>query len=173
MIAFDLRCQSAHVFEAWFGTSADYEDQKARGLLSCPVCGDMHITKAIMAPNVARKGNQPAPQPAAPVDAPASPSPAQKADVPAVLAAKPSETLPQEVAEKLFTAMEQVREVVEKNCDYVGTDFAEEARKIHYGESDERGIYGEATQDEAEDLLDEGIDIAALPYLRKPGQFDA
>lgn len=173
MIAFDLKCQSAHVFEAWFGTSADYEDQKARGLLTCPMCGDPHITKAIMAPNVARKGNQPSVTPATPPQTPEPNSPAPVAAKPDVPAALPGPDLPQETAEKLFTAMEQIREVVEKNCDYVGKDFAEEARKIHYGESDERGIYGEASQDEAEELIDEGIEIAALPYVRKPGQFDA
>ncbi|MEM6681883.1 MAG: DUF1178 family protein [Pseudomonadota bacterium] len=167
MIAFDLRCQHGHVFEAWFGSSKDYDAQKQNGLLSCPICGDTTISKAIMAPNVGRKGNQ-----AAPVKPAAAPAPVQQPTAP-VPAAMPAPPLPPEVAEKLMNVAAQVKEHVEKNCDYVGKDFAEEARKIHYGETDERGIYGEATPDEAEELIEEGVDVVALPFVRPPNSFDA
>lgn len=172
MIAFDLKCQAAHVFEAWFGTSADYESQKERGLLECPICGDGKITKAIMAPNVARKGNQnqaKAPAANSPLDDTSAPT-AQKAPAPTVM---PSPALPKEATEKLMSAIKHIRDEVEKNCDYVGKDFAEEARKIHYGEADERGIFGETTLEEAEELVEEGIEIAPLPFGRKSDQFDA
>lgn len=173
MIAFDLKCQASHVFEAWFGTSSDYETQKERGLLTCPICGDQEITKAIMAPNVARKANQSAP---AKTELPAEPqTPAAVPSAPAAKAPQvmPSPALPKEATEKLMTAISEIRKEVEKNCDYVGDEFAEEARKIHYGEADERGIYGETTLEEAEELFEEGIEIAPLPFGRKSDQFDA
>lgn len=180
MIAFDLKCQAAHVFEAWFGTSAAYDEQQERGLICCPVCGDVHISKAIMAPNIGRKGNQPpAISPVSTSQTDASPpntavaKPATKGKTSAVPSVMPGASRTKEQTEKLVAAMEAVREQVEKNCDYVGKEFAEEARKIHYGEADDRGIYGEATIEEAEELFDEGIDIAALPFPAKPDRFDA
>lgn len=170
MIAFDLKCNKAHVFEAWFGSSADYEEQSSRKLIACPICDSTVVTKAIMAPNIGRKSNQP--QAAAPAP---TPEPAPAADAPKVPVpmAKPGPELPAEVTEKLTTMMTQLRQKVEENCDYVGKDFAEEARKIHYGETDERGIYGEASLEEAEELYEEGIDIAALPLPSKPRGYDA
>jgi len=176
MIAFDLKCSANHVFEAWFGSSADYEDQKERGLLECPICGDTHITKAIMAPNVARKGNQQSVKAPVPHNLPVpSDMPKQVPSAPTapIASAMPPANLPDDVAEKLMNAVAQVKEHVEKNCDYVGKDFAEEARKIHYGEADERGIYGETTQEEAEELLEEGLDVVPLPFVRTQKQFDA
>ena len=142
MIVFDLRCANAHVFEAWFGSSDDYESQKARGLVGCPVCGDTDIGKAVMAPAVAPKGNQrpanDAPQPAAAHD-------------------------PEQV-KAMLTALAEIQAKVEANCDYVGDRFADEARAIHLGESEARGIYGETTLAEAQALREEGIEVAPLPF---------
>lgn len=168
MIAFDLRCDNAHVFEAWFGSSADYEDQRERNLIACPICGSVHVTKAIMAPNVGRKTNQSSPAPVKTQEAPNSPEPSAPIPV-----AKPAPKMPSDVSEKLTAMMTELRTKVEEHCDYVGKDFAEEARKIHYGEAEERGIYGEASLEEAAELHEEGIDIAALPLPGKSGNYDA
>ncbi|MEO0412700.1 MAG: DUF1178 family protein [Pseudomonadota bacterium] len=174
MIAFDLKCDKHHVFEAWFGSSADYESQVSRGLIACPICDSTSVTKAIMAPNIGRKSNQPkAVAPAVPAEVAPSPTPAAEPAKASVPVAKPGPELPAEVTEKLTTMMTQLRKKVEENCDYVGKEFAEEARKIHYGETEERGIYGEASLEEAEELYEEGIDIAALPLPGKPRGYDA
>jgi len=167
MIVFDLKCDNAHVFEAWFGSSAGYEEQKERGLVECPTCGSTDISKAIMAPNVGAKSNQKsmslldvAPladvEPAAPVAAPA----------PTVSKQAP-ETIPAELQEAAEKFIDGMRKHVQDNCDYVGNEFAEEARKIHYGESEERGIFGEATADETAELLEEGVEILPLPGVRR------
>lgn len=157
MIVFDLRCAHAHVFEAWFGSTADYEAQATRGLVACPLCGDKDVTKAAMAPAVPAKGNQtrravPAePEPAAVPAAPAQP-----------LAAHPPEAV-----KAMLAALAEVQAKVEASCDYVGDRFADEARAIHHGEADNRGIYGEATPEQAAALKDEGIEVAALPFRPK------
>jgi hypothetical protein len=150
MIVFDLRCAKAHVFEAWFGSSDNYEEQRARGLLSCPVCGDADVGKALMAPAVAPKGNRRADDPA--------PTPAAAHD-------------PEQV-KAMLAALAEIQSKVEANCDYVGDRFADEARAIHLGESDARGVYGETTPAEAQALRDEGIEIAPLPF-RPRGAADA
>ncbi|NVJ97268.1 MAG: DUF1178 family protein [Alphaproteobacteria bacterium] len=146
MIVFDLKCTLDHRFEAWFRSSSAYEEQKAAGLVECPHCGSVDISKAPMAPNVAAKGNQKVE--AVPVAASSAKSMDPKA---AELAAE---------ARKLFS---RLRTHVEETCDYVGDNFAEEARKIHYGETEERGIYGESTVEETKALLDEGVEILPLP----------
>ncbi len=143
MIVFDLRCAHAHVFEAWFGSTADYESQQARGLVSCPLCGDTDIAKAVMAPAVGAKGNQ-------------------RADKPQPVAAHPPEAV-----KAMLAAIAEVQAKVEANCDYVGDRFADEARAIHHGDAAERGIYGEATIEQAAALKDEGIEVAALPFKPK------
>ncbi|MEM7569920.1 MAG: DUF1178 family protein [Pseudomonadota bacterium] len=178
MIAFDLKCANNHVFEAWFGSSSDYEKQCQAKLISCPICDNTDISKAIMAPNVGRKSNQGGAKPKevtgeviAPA-APAAPMPAPEPTQP-VPVVRPSPELPAQVQEQITEVLTEFRKKVEENCDYVGNEFAEEARKIHYGEADERGIYGEATLDEAEELYEEGIEIAALPLPSKPSGFDA
>lgn len=150
MIVFDLRCAQAHVFEAWFGSSADYEAQRERGLVACPLCGDTAVEKAVMAPAVAPKGNQRR-APASPATTPSSP-----------LAAHPPEAV-----KAMLAALAEVQAKVEANCDYVGERFADEARAIHHGETESRGIYGEATLEQAAALRDEGIDVAPLPFRPK------
>jgi hypothetical protein len=157
MIKYRLRCANDHAFEGWFKDSAAYERQEKRKLLECPVCGNPKVERAIMAPNLTRKGNarvRPAPQ----VEAAAETMPA-----PAVPVAAPGPAMPPEMR-KMFL---ELRRHVEKNCDYVGDKFAEEARKIHYGETDKRGIYGETTDEEAAALADEGIEFGKLPWVPK------
>ena len=146
MILFELKCASDHRFEAWFRDGAAYEAQAAAGTIACPLCGDTHVGKAPMAPRIAKGRKDAAP--------PAQPSQPAKADEAAV-------TLPSEVRKQLG----ELRRAVEANCDYVGDRFAEEARRIHYGETDPRGIYGEASPGDVADLKDEGVAIHRIPWL--------
>ncbi len=152
MIHYQLRCQSEHGFDGWFRDSAAFDAQAQGGLLSCPVCGDAKVTRALMAPAVGKKRELPAQVevPAAPVPAPASP-------------AQPvaGGTLP----DGLRAMLQRMRAEVEKRCEYVGGGFAEEARRIHNGESAVRGIYGEASADEAERLAEDGIEVAKIPWV--------
>lgn len=152
MIVFDLKCGEAHVFEAWFGSSSDYEAQKERGLLSCPLCGNAEIAKAVMAPAVSAKGNA-------------------RAD---------ARALPMHVAggedariKQMLGALADMQKAMIESSEYVGHRFAEEARAIHYGETDARGIYGETSADEAAQLRDEGIEAMPLLFPARPGRTDA
>lgn len=141
MIRFALRCAEAgHAFEGWFRSNDDYDGQSARHLLTCPVCGSTQIEKALMRPAVATRADD-APQPVAHANA---------------------------VPPEFVDAMRKMQEIARKvraESDYVGRGFAEEARRIHYGEVEERRIYGEASGDEVRSLLDEGITALPLPPL--------
>ncbi len=151
MIHYQLACARDHGFDGWFRDSAAFDAQAARGLVECPACGDTQVRRALMTPAVAKKGRAvalPAPEPA----------PEKPAEGPVAVAA---ERLPDHVRAML----QRVRAEVEKNCDYVGTQFADEARRIHRGESDARGIYGETTPEQAEALADEGIDVNRIPWV--------
>ncbi len=135
MIVYDLKCAADHGFEAWFRDSAACDEQIRAGEVACPVCGSADIRKAVMAPNLARG----------------------KARGPAV-----QERSGSAEARK---ALLELRRQVEANCDYVGERFPEEARRIHYGEADRRGIYGESTLEEAQALEEEGVKVGRIPWL--------
>jgi len=156
MIVFDLACATdGHVFEAWFGSTGDYEAQRARGLVTCPICGDREVNKAVMAPRVAAKGNQ---RSAAPVAATAEGAAMLPADTDA------------HKMKALLKALVDVQAKMLENSDYVGTRFADEARAIHLGEREARTIHGQATAEQAQALAEEGIEIASLPFpVRAPG----
>lgn len=142
MIVFDLKCTAAnHVFEAWFGSSEDYEDQKARGLLACPMCGDPDVRKAVMAPAVPAKSNQ---RPEMAVSNGPAPDPAQV----------------RAFVEKLAQAQKEAL----KDSQWVGRQFADVARAMHYGEQDHARIHGEVAPGEAKALIEEGVDVAPLPF---------
>lgn len=158
MIVFDLRCEQGHQFESWFRSSSAYEEQVEAGLVECPYCGETSVEKAPMAPNVAAKSNQKTPDAPSPLAKPEPPAP-----VPSVGAAAGQSTELRAIAKQAADAMSKLQAHVEKNCENVGDKFAEEARKMHYGETEERGIYGESTPEEASELLDEGIDVLPLP----------
>ena len=132
MIRYALACEAGHEFEGWFGASADYDDQQAKGLVECPVCASKSVRKQIMAPAVAGTKNR-------------------------GLEGSP------ETRAMLAEAMSQVRQHVEDNFDYVGDSFAKEARAIHEGKSEDRGIYGEATPQEVKKLAEDGVPVAPLP----------
>ena len=139
MILFDLICRFDHVFEAWFKDGDAYEKLAAKGAVACPVCDDTEITKALMAPHVSSD------------------------------AKKKTDTRVQRTAESLgrhMNVLAEMRQQVEENCDYVGEKFAEEARKIHYGEVDKHNIYGEASVEEAGELRDEGVEFQRIPWPR-------
>ena len=146
MIRYRLTCPDAHEFEAWFSSSAAYDAQAKAGHVTCPECGSNKVEKTLMAPNVATSRKKEATREK--VKAAASPRP--------VASQMPAEML---------EMMRKIRDHVRENADYVGDKFAEEARKIHYEESEARGIYGEATPDEAQALHEEGIAVHPLPLL--------
>ena len=136
MIQYALLCENAHKFEAWFRNAQAYDDQQARGIVSCPVCFSTHVDKAMMAPSVNRAGS----------------------DKVSVAAGHPDH-------KRLREAMLALRQKVTSEADYVGDKFAEEARKIHFKEADPRGIYGEATREEVAGLVEDGVDFMPLPQL--------
>ena len=146
MIHYQLRCGGAHEFDGWFKDSDGFERQAERRLIACPVCADTQVTRALMAPGIPRKGRTEI-------------TVAEPAASPALSAA--GGVMPDAVR----AALAKLRQEVEKHCDYVGEDFAEEARRIHHGETEPRGIYGESTDEEAEALADEGIGIARIPWV--------
>ena len=153
MIAFDLSCSGGHSFEGWFASSADFEAQRSGGLIACPMCNDAIVHKALSVPNVGRKGNQM--QPAAKiVSAPVEAATGEVMNAP---------TLPPKMVEmmqKLATAQSEML----KESQWVGGEFAETARAIHYGEETDRLIHGETSFDEAVSLAEEGIAVAPLPF---------
>lgn len=153
MILYQLRCVKGHEFESWFRNSETYDRQEKRNLLSCPTCGSSKVEKAIMAPRIGKGAGK---------KRGAEPSPAPDSAAPAAL---PSTAVKPELPAHMQAVLAEVRRQVEANCDYVGPQFAEEARKIHYGESEKRGIYGETSESEAEALRDEGIEFGRIPWL--------
>ena len=160
MILYRLRCSKGHEFESWFKDSKTYERQEKKSLIGCAVCGDAKVTRAIMAPRLGTKGNK-AKTGKPDVAPPPAPSPAPEPQQAERKMAALAKHMPKELREALL----KVRAEVEKNCEHVGPKFAEEARKIHYGESDKRGIYGETTDEEAEALAEEGIEFGRLPWI--------
>ena len=139
MIRYNLICKNGHGFEGWFQSSAAYDEQRKLRKVRCPECNSGKVDKQIMAPNVGKKGDRP-------------------------------QTPQQPAAAGQAAALEKLKELqtfVQSNFDNVGDKFAEEARKIHYGETEERGIYGQTTDKEAKELADEGVPFAKLPLPRK------
>ncbi len=158
MILYRLRCAKGHEFDSWFKDSRTYERQEKKSLIGCAVCGSAKVERALMAPRIGKKGKDsavPAVAETPAAEAPAAPTPEQQQ------MAALARHMPKELREALLA----VRAEVEKNCEHVGDKFAEEARKIHYGESDKRGIYGETSDEEAEALAEEGIEFGRLPWI--------
>jgi hypothetical protein len=137
VIRYSLSCEKSHEFEGWFSSSADFDSQLSRGLISCPSCGSQSVSKMLMAPFV---------------------STARQKDA--------TRTLAMDKAQKIaFAKIKETLATIRSNAEDVGDKFPEEARKIHYGEAEERGIIGQASPDEAKALIEEGIDVAPLPIL--------
>lgn len=139
MIKYSLKCDRDHAFESWFASAEAYDTLAKAGQLTCAVCGSAEVSKAIMAPRVRTE------KAAQPSEAPVPEPPRTPAEAEAMLRA--------------------YRAHVEKHSDYVGNDFAREARAIHEGEAPERAIYGEAKPKDAKALIEDGIPVAPLPVL--------
>ena len=138
MISFNLICKNEHEFEGWFQNSADFEKQAKKHLIECPSCGDTGVEKSLMAPAVGAK-----------------------------TAVRAQRVEKAEAEKKLRKMLGEVRDYVETNFDDVGDNFPDEARKIYYGESEERGIYGNASDEEAKDLAEEGVPVGRLPWAKR------
>jgi hypothetical protein len=167
MILYNLNCAKSHAFESWFQNSAAFDKQQKRGLVACPVCGSTKVEKAIMAPRLARADKDEIVKSVEAVEP--RPSPLVSASAVPVMPPVPSGkapvamTSPQE--RELRQKLKELRDHVTKNASYVGVQFPEEARKMHYGEIEHRSIYGEASPEEAKALHDEGIEFHPLPIL--------
>jgi hypothetical protein len=147
VIRYALNCNRGHAFESWFQSSTAYDTQVARGLVACPVCGSEKVEKAMMAPRLVRADKRAAP---AEVATPAEAAP--------VAMMSPAE---RELGKKL----KELRDHITRHADYVGKGFPEEARRMHYGETEHRSIYGEASAEDAAAMMDEGIEFHHLPRL--------
>ena len=143
MILYELKCANLHQFEAWFRDGLSFDKQAKSGEVECPVCSDTSVVKAPMAPAVAISSRK-------------------------SVHGQQDQKRANLVAKEILKAVGKVQKHVEENCDYVGERFAEEAKAIHYGESQDRGIYGEATDEEAVELNEENIPVYKVPWrLRK------
>ena len=148
MILYQLRCGKDHQFEAWFKDGATCDRQLSRKTVECPVCGNKKVAKALMAPRIGASDK------AQPVAMPApAPQPGSQQQGMSVM------------AQAMRQHLREIRSKIEENCDYVGDKFADEARKIHYGETEARGIYGEATDEQHQELVEEGVEVARVPWL--------
>lgn len=144
MIRYALACDSGHGFDSWFRSSEDFEQQDGRGLVTCPLCGSSRVAKQIMAPQVARTDHERS-----------AGDPAPSGDV--ALINPEARQLRQKIAE--------LRAQILASSEDVGEKFADEARKMHYGDAEERSIYGKATSEDAKALVDEGISVLPIPGL--------
>ncbi|MBB5372663.1 DUF1178 family protein [Acidocella aromatica] len=147
MIHYQLRCAGGHEFDGWFKDSAGFESQAEAGMVACPCCGSTEVGRALMTPGIPRKSVRSEAEIMPPE--PAGGMPAAGGVIPDAVRA----------------ALQNLRQEVEKHCDYVGKDFAEEARRIHNGETEARGIYGESSDEEAEALAEDGIAFARIPWV--------
>jgi hypothetical protein len=155
MIKYTLTCNNKHTFESWFASSDAYDKQAKKKLVTCPVCDSAKVEKTLMAPQLTARSNKRRGRPAS-SPAPAVESPA--AETPALPMVSPQE--------KEFRAkLKELRDHLVKNADNVGNKFPEEARKMHYGETEHRSIYGEASPEEAKKLIEEGVEVHPLPVL--------
>lgn len=155
MIRYQLLCEYDHEFEAWFRDSAAFDEQAGNGEVQCPFCGNVNVRKAVMAPAVAsRKESQMTSEQQVAISAAEKAADDMRggADI-------------QEAAETFMRVVSNLQRHVEETCDYVGDNFAEEARAIHYGDAEERDIYGKASAEETKELLEEGIDVISIPTL--------
>ena len=136
MISYSLVCDNSHKFDAWFRSAEAYDEQHDRGIVTCPLCNSVRVQKALMAPAVSRMNSD-----------------------------KVSLSTGHPMQAQIREMMRTMRKKVTSEADYVGDKFAEEARKIHFKEAEQRGIYGEATRDEVAELIDDGVDFLPLPHI--------
>ncbi len=169
MIRYQLRCGNAHEFEGWFRSSDAFDQQSASGLVSCPECASIDVDRALMAPSVVAgsrframtAGSDTAETAAAGSTGEVVPTGNRRQAGPGMPSAGGG------LPDALRAVLSRMRETVERECDYVGSGFADEARRMHRGEIERRAIYGEATDREREALADDGVEVARIPWLRK------
>ena len=159
MIKYSLICENDHEFEGWFASSGEFTNLQAAGYLDCPNCGSSKVNKMLMAPSVRSTKGKSANALTDQQGGIISNMPVAAAPVPAM------RDIPVEVREQVINQLSEMKKHVLANAENVGKKFSDEARKIHYGESEQRGIYGETTAEQAAELLEEGIDIMPLPVL--------
>lgn len=152
MIHYQLRCRAEHQFDGWFRDSAGFEAQARGGFVACPECGDTVVNRALMAPSIGRKRVTVEAKPETKPEA----APAPEA----------GELLAAGMPDRMRAVLQRIRAEVERQSDYVGPSFADEARRIHRGETERRSIYGESTEAEAEALAEEGVAFARIPWVR-------
>jgi len=157
MIRYSLICERKHDFEIWFKNSADYDKQAKRGLVTCPACDSVKVEKALMAPALGRGTRKDVVAPVAET----TPS----TEIAAPVENKTPVAMISPLEQEFRAKLKELRDHLTKNADNVGAKFPEEARKMHYGESEHRSIYGEATPQEAKELLEEGVELHPLPVL--------
>ncbi|HSP25485.1 MAG TPA: DUF1178 family protein [Saliniramus sp.] len=164
MIRYALACDRGHEFESWFPSSAAYDEQVNRALVECPVCGSTSVEKQLMRPSIARsdKGRTVVSSEQFSVLPEASPGGSQGV---VQEVSPPPVALLSEREHQLRAMLREIREHVTKNAEDVGSRFVDEARKMHYGETEHRSIYGEATIAEAKELIEEGVEVQALPII--------
>src|SRR5579871_3217991 len=150
MILYDLICDKDHGFESWFRNSTAADKLLKAGQSPCPRCGSVKVRKAPMAPRLGKGSSKDL----TPVELPTPPAGGPPAEVAAAM-------------ENAAQALTKLRETIEKNFEHVGEKFPEEARRIHYGEAPERAIYGDASLEEAHELVEEGIKVAAIPWPKR------
>jgi hypothetical protein len=172
MIHYALRCAGGHAFDGWFKSSAGFDAQAAHGLVDCPVCGSTEVERALMAPSIAAGLAPPRGEAAPPAAQSASPAGTQSGTQsgahsgPARMMAAPSAGPAQgAIPAQLHALLQRIRSEVEKSCDYVGPDFAQEVRRRAESPEPERPVYGEATPEEAAALAEDGIDVTSIPWV--------
>lgn len=177
MILYSLRCEQAHQFDVWFRDSSAYDRQVAEGVVVCPQCGSQKVEKAIMAPRLSKRAVEDKQPRASGEGAEVAPAAGhgEEASPKANANSAPSANTSTEAGEgqrapteaEVRQALRQLRQYVETHSDYVGSAFAEEARRIHNDEAPQRNIYGETTAEEAEELEDEGVPFARVPWITR------
>ena len=155
MIVYELRCNAGHGFEAWFRNSEAYDQQHSAHQITCPICGDGGVSKAPMAPRIGRSERT------------LREEARERSRDHAVASQSGAGQIDREQVRMVMSKIAALNQHIAETCDYVGDAFAEEARKIHYGETEHREIYGEASPSEAAELREEGISIATVPWLRR------
>ena len=155
MIVYELRCGAGHGFEAWFRNSDAYDQQHGAHQITCPLCGDGDVSKAPMAPRIGRSNRD------------MRKSEQESRREPAPVGHGSDGHINPEQLRIVMGKIAELNQHIASTCDYVGEAFPEEARKIHYGETEHREIYGQASPSEAAELREEGITVATVPWIRR------
>lgn len=170
MILFDLKCSNGHIFEAWFSDSKNFLKQSKNRAISCPFCQNDNIIKAPMAPNISTRRTKEKKGMGVDVAMPLRKGNITQGNFSAKASSRKEDSLKKsekKIMKNFSKEMKKLREFVESNCTYVGKEFSKEIRKIHYGDSSPENIYGETSEKETQELVDEGIEFYHLPWFNR------